>query len=125
MTDHQVLQLFGVTFIVIGASMLKNPESIKKILDEIEHSNVSLFLSGLISLVIGCLLVVLHNVWEISSSLIITLIGWSGLLKGISILIFPEFTLRLSRRIVSSNKLNYFAWASVVLGVVSLYLGIL
>lgn len=126
MTDLQIFQLFGLAFTAIGIGMLSNPANVKTLLDELEKSSLDLYLSGFISLTVGFLLVSFHNSWAWNSSLIITLLGWSGLLKGLSILIVPNFTIKLSERIVDNDVyLSVFAGFSVVLGLVSLYLGFL
>lgn len=126
MTDQQIFQLFGLAFTATGIGMLSNPANVKTLLDELEKSSLDLYLSGFISLTVGFLLVSFHNSWVFNPSLIITLIGWAGLLKGLSILIVPNFTIKLSERIVDNDVyLSVFAGFSVVLGLVSLYLGFL
>ena len=48
------------------------------------------YLGGCFALIIGLLIVNTHNVWEASWVVIITLIGWLGLIKGICVFMFPE-----------------------------------
>lgn len=124
MTDTQLLQLFGLGFTAIGAGMLINAKMIKRVLLDLEHTAAAIYLSGLISLVTGFLLVTFHNTWSLGWPLIITLTGWAALLKGLSILVYPQFSLGLAERI-AQNKLSLksFAWFSIILGLISLYLG--
>jgi len=52
-------------------------------------------LIAFIAIIIGLLNVLLHNVWEVSWRLIITLIGWGALIIGLSLFIFPSQTSKL------------------------------
>jgi hypothetical protein len=124
MSDQQIFQLFGLGFLATGIGMWLNPKTIKKLLADIEHSTAIIYLSGIISLTLGFLLVTFHNSWDFNWSLIITLVGWSGLIKGLSILISPDFVLTLSERIVNKgSNLKIIAWTGIALGIISFYLG--
>lgn len=92
MTDAQIFQFIGLCFFAIGVGMRSNPKFIKNIFKELEDSDTLKFYGGLMSFAIGFLLVTFHNVWNFSSSLIITVIGWMGLAKGLMFLAFPKFT---------------------------------
>jgi hypothetical protein len=124
MNDTQIFQLFGLGFLAVGLGMLINASMIKRVLRDLEHTAAAIYLSGLVSMVVGYLIVAFHNDWVWGWPVIITLIGWSALLKGLSILVYPQFSLGLSE-LVAANKLSLklFAWTSVLLGLLSLYLG--
>ena len=49
-----------------------------------------LFSAGLMNLVIGIAMVVGHNIWDGSWRVVITVIGYLGLVKGFVILTWPE-----------------------------------
>ena len=53
------------------------------------------FLSGYIALIIGLITVILHNVWVADWRVIITILGWIALIKGIVRIGFPETTKKL------------------------------
>ena len=46
--------------------------------------------TGYITLLMGLVTVILHNVWAWNWTLVITILGWSTLIKGISKIGFPE-----------------------------------
>jgi hypothetical protein len=124
MSDTQIFQLFGLGFLAIGLGMLINGTMVKRVLRDLEHTAAAIYLSGLVSMVVGFLIVTFHNVWVWGWPVIITFIGWSALLKGLSILAYPQFSLGLSERIAANkHSLKLFAWSSIALGLLSLYLG--
>jgi hypothetical protein len=54
-----------------------------------------LFVVAFITLIIGLMIVVTHNVWVMSWPVIITIIGWLALISGIIRLFCPEFIHRM------------------------------
>lgn len=121
MTDIHIFQLLGLVFFAIGIGMLTNPKFIKNILQELERSTADMLYGGLISVTIGYFLVAFHNVWSMNRSLIITLLGWLALIKGLSLLMFPTYILRLYK-VVDKYK-SYISYFVIALGIVSLYFG--
>jgi len=46
--------------------------------------------TGYITLLMGLITVILHNVWVASWEVVITILGWSTVIKGIMKIGFPE-----------------------------------
>jgi hypothetical protein len=69
----------------------------KFVLLEVEAAKnpLLIFLSGFGALIIGIMLVVSHNIWVWDWRLVITLIGWMTLIKGIIRIFYPEAVLKL------------------------------
>lgn len=83
-------QLLGVVLVVIGLALLMRASFFQKMYQEILKNEALLALSGMFALVLGTVVVLSHNIWEPSWVVIITLFGWIGLVKGVSILLLPE-----------------------------------
>ncbi len=77
------------------------------------------YLSGFLFLILGVLLVVSHSVWVFDWRLIITLLGWIVLLKGIGRIFFPQVVIRLTEK--KKNNRTFILGEIVVL-LLSLYL---
>ena len=77
------------------------------------------YLSGFLFLILGVLLVVSHSVWVFDWRLIITLLGWIILLKGVGRIFFPLAV----RRLIEKKKNNrIFFLGEIVVLLLSLYL---
>jgi hypothetical protein len=122
MSEMQMFQLFGLTFFAIGTGMFVNPKFIRSIFKEFENSAVSMFYGGLISLAIGFFLVSFHNVWILSPSLILTVIGWAAVFKGLSLLMFPKSLLRFYKGVLM-GRAHIASYFVLGLGIVALYYG--
>ena len=87
-----------------------------------EHASrnpVILYLSGLTFIVLGSLLVSSHQVWTRDWRVIVTIIGWLLLVKGVLRIFFPELVIKLLAR--KKNNRNFMI-AEVAVLLVSLCL---
>jgi uncharacterized protein YjeT (DUF2065 family) len=82
-----------------------------------EKGRAGMFVEGLLSLGFGALVVGFHNVWS-GLPVVLTLIGWGQLLKGLIRLVAPQFSLRVYERVTPER-----AWQFRVAGVAALALG--
>lgn len=78
-----------------------------------------IYLSGFLALGIGVLLVVGHQVWVWDWRVLITIIGWLTVLKGMLRIFFPEMVKTLIAKKKHSKK---FLLADIAVFLASLYL---
>lgn len=68
-----------------------NPRRIKQVFKDLNDEKF-LIITAFMSIIIGLLNILFHNIWEPSWKLIITLIGWMSLFIGLSLFILPRPT---------------------------------
>ena len=83
MSDAQIFQIFSIVYLSIGIGIVINYDFYKKIFAGFIDSPVSMYFGGVMALVVGFLLVTFHNTWTRDLSVIITILGWMALIKGI------------------------------------------
>jgi len=112
-------ELLGVIFGVIGLAMLVNRPMMREALREMVENRGVLLVTALVTLVLGLLVVLTHNVWNGGLLVVlVTLFGWAMTVKGALLMLFPHATLR---RIYDSGIVSK-AWT--ICAVVALVLGI-
>ena len=77
---------------------------------------------GVMSLVLGLLVVLSHNIWT-GWEIIITIFGWLAIGKGVLYLLLPDFSNDLVKHFNTENIFNISAFGNIVLGAVLLYAG--
>jgi len=93
-TSIILAQFWGWMLIILsGLFLLRNDKLLGEILIAIENRGF-MFAAGFFSLILGLVTVLLHNVWVLDWEVVVTLMGWTSLVKGITNIGFPEFTLR-------------------------------
>jgi len=115
---EQAIQVFAaIGFLVIGLSHLGQPRSWVLFYQALAaRGNPGVFLEGFLLLNFGAIIVAFHDVWH-GPGLVLTLIGWSQVLKGAGRFLWPGAGLRVMQRITLER-----AWYFQIGGVVALLL---
>ncbi len=124
MSDAQIFQLIGLAYTAMGLGGLFSKGSYKRLIEGFVDSPALLFLTGLMALILGFVLVVYHNVWVMGWTVIITIFGWLSLIKGMMILTFPGFYASISGKMkMSTGLMRGYAVFVLLIGVFTLVLG--
>lgn len=119
--EHAAQLFAAVCFLVIGLSHLFQPLVWVAYFRHLaEKGSVGAFIDGFSYIWFGGMIVAFHNVWH-GLPMILTLIGWIQVAKGLVRFVFPEIGLRVLRR-VSPERAWEFRVAGVVALVVSAFL---
>ena len=85
-------KFWGWYLIIFFVVLSFNPKRIKQIFEDLKDEKF-LIIASFIAIIVGLLNILFHNIWEPNWKLIITLIGWIALFKGLSLFIFPKRTI--------------------------------
>lgn len=110
-------QIVGPTFFVVGLGCLVNMQRMQQLAREMSTMVWMPYVGGFINFVLGLLLVLYHNVWVSSWVVIITVVGWIMLVKGVTLLLIPKQMLALTKPIMSKNAIGVWSVIALVVGV--------
>lgn len=126
MSDAQIFQLLGIVYFVVGIGILINRDYYLRVFEGFIENPAIMYMGGFMSLVVGFLLVTFHNTWEASWSVIITIIGWLALIKGLTLFLTPQLFIRIIRVMKEKPKvITVHATFATVLGFLCMVLGFL
>ena len=83
------------------------------------------FYGGLLALVVGVVIILTHNIWVANWTVMITIIGWAGLIKGIWMIVFPGTVSKFMEAYRKKHKglLIVHAIGALIFGVVLTFFG--
>lgn len=115
-------KVLGLYLIIMAIAVFVN---IRKLSSTINDDSLPfLFLSGAISLIVGLLIIVSHNIWEADWKVLITLIGWLAVIKAITRLVFPKHALKMIKRFLKNTRsCQISAVVMLILGAYLSYVG--
>jgi hypothetical protein len=73
---------------------------------------LAVLVSGIAALVIGLLIVMNHNVWQGSVAIIVTLVGWLSIGKGLLLVILPRTVDKIGDWMAAKD--GWFTFAAVL-----------
>lgn len=105
---------------VLCFSVLLRADNLQPILTEFTASDVWPWVTGAYATAGGIAVVTFHRSWRGATAVIVSLLGWMMLVKGIALLTFPNALESSASRMVSATAVVWVVYG--LLMVVSLYL---
>lgn len=117
-------KVIGLYEIIISLALLINMNQFTgDILGLINNGPLMLFI-GCITLIMGILLVVSHNIWQWHWRVLVTIVSWIVFLKGASILLLPHALDQITMQFVNNSNFAYLiAGVDLLLGLLFCYFG--
>lgn len=104
-TSIYLAKLMGPIFLVLGLGVVMNQSYFRGVAREISGSPALFFVTGMISLVIGGIIAILHPVWT-GWPIVITLIAWLMILRGVMRAVLPSHAHRVVDRIAANPNVE-------------------
>ena len=119
-------RVFALYFLAMGLAVIFHRKYIQECIDHIFENQAMLFVVSFMTLIIGILLVVAHPTWTSDWRVLITIIAWIALLKGIIFLFFPRHLKVFQRKMLMRPMLYpMIGILTVCLGLFFSYCGFL
>ena len=118
-----VAQVLAVVYLSVGVGMLLDKAYYKKLFSEVFSDHLGMYLGGIMALVAGVALVSYHNVWSQDWTVLVTIIGWLALIKGVMLLAFPSVFMKQFKGFAKTKYLHTMSFVVLALGLVFGYFG--
>jgi hypothetical protein len=107
-TPERAIQVFAVVnFVVIGVSHVAQPRVWVHFFALLRGKGYpGVFANGMLSLLVGSIIVSFHNVWS-GLPMIVTLIGWGQVLKGLVALVAPAVSMKGLMRVSEERAYEF------------------
>ena len=124
-TSIFIAKIIGVIYFSFGIGILFNKKYYSRTFKNLLDDSTYLVLGGILAVVFGLVIIEFHNNWVKNWTVIITIIGWLALLKGVFILAFPK-SLNVFKLLFETDMFNKFLAPLIILfGIIFIYLGFL
>ena len=127
-TSRYIARLMGPVLLIVGIGMimgmLTEGDAYSSLMKEFIGSRALIFVTGALVLVAGLAIVNAHNLWVPDWRVIVTVLGWLFILRGISNLVFPATVQTLGDRMIASHAgILAGAAITIVLGAILSIMG--
>jgi hypothetical protein len=115
--------IVGPYLLVMGLSILLYVKVWVKIMKEVEKNHTAIVIGMAFALLLGLVFIQMHNIWEMSIWVVITIFGWIAFLKGAFYFLAPGDWIKGAIKIFAKPGWLYaFGLISGVLGAYMSYL---
>ena len=113
-------KILGIYVLAIGLAFFINTNRLKNIFIQVRSDENFLLMGGILALLIGAVLITLHNQWIYGWPLIITIIGWWSLIKGFALIVSSKFIGFFS--FLENRSMMFYKTISMVYILIGLFL---
>ncbi len=106
----------GLYLLIAGSIALTNKKRLQTLQASMLENHALLLVSGAFTLILGILIVISHNVWTPDWRILITLLGWITLFKGIYLMAAPQRLAKFSKKLWKGNRINFILGLYILLG---------
>ena len=92
-----IAQIIGLLFSIDAVGVLINTAIYRRMVEEFTESPALRYLGGILALLFGLFILNFNNAWTADWTVIITIIGWLSVVKGVLLIVFPNVYLHLFR----------------------------
>ena len=101
---------------VAALSILVNPRSFRAIVTEATKSVSLVYLFGVLDFAAGSAIVLVHNVWTTDWRVLVTLLGWLLVVRGLLRMFAPEQVKAYAATVL--RRQNLYTASAVIIGVI-------
>jgi len=103
-TTEFIARIIGPIYIVVSIGIVACADTYRKMILEYLESPALCYLGGFLALIFGLLILNFYHAWRADWTVIITIIGWLGAIKGALLIIYPKAVLGYSKKLISSTS---------------------
>jgi len=118
-----IARIAAVIYLSAAVGSILDRDQYRRVADDMFRSAALTYLMGFTAAIIGLLIVNYHNVWVGNWIVLITILGWLALMKGVLIIAVPKLIERVSRQLFGGKMLRYFPYVALCLGLLFGYFG--
>lgn len=119
-TTQAFARVLGPFFTIVSATVVARSADMPRLLSEFDSSPVWPWVTGAFVLMAGIIVVALHPYWRGTPAVIVSLLGWIMVVRGILLMAFPDFFMSIADRTIGAEGVWRTVFAVLVL--VGLYL---
>lgn len=97
--------IFGPLLIITSLWALLYKENVKKVVDSMKKTPALQYFVGVVNVLLGIVLITSFNYWYMSIELLVTLLGWFLLIRGLILMFFPKTLDSMMRTYMKSSLL--------------------
>jgi uncharacterized membrane protein len=112
-----IAQVLGPMYVVVAIGLMVNSSLYRTLFEAFVETPAAAYVSGLFALIFGLVILAFHYTWAADWTLVITLMGWLGFLKGCALIVFPAAMMRLYRPLMpGASTMRLWAFGPLALG---------
>jgi hypothetical protein len=121
--SYILAQIIGFYFVIVSLGTLFHKLRHRKYAQELLGVQSLVAIAENLTLLFGMIILVMHHVWILDWPVLITIIGWVLVIRGLIANFFPTLLMKYSKFLLDKKGYIFKAWLSLVVGLILLWCG--
>ena len=104
-----IAKVFSYYVLIVAIPMLLKPKYFKKLIKDLLSDTVVVSVMSFFIIILGLVMIQVHNIWVNDWRIIITIISWWVLLKGFVMFYNPKLLMKINKPVLQNNTTYYVA----------------
>ncbi|OBH98478.1 hypothetical protein [Mycobacterium sp. E2733] len=113
-------RVLGPFLIIVDVTAVARSSDMQSLLSQFEANSMWTFVTGAFILLLGLTIVAAHQSWRGAAAIIVSLLGWLIVLRGLLLVAFPKFFASLANDMIGAQ--GWWITACIVFALVGVYL---
>lgn len=113
-SSTMLASIFGPLLIITSLWALLYKENVKKVVDSMKKTPALQYFVGVVNVLLGIVFITSFNYWYMSIEILVTLLGWCLLIRGLVLMFFPKTLDSMMKTYMKSSLL--FSLIGIVWG---------
>jgi uncharacterized membrane protein HdeD (DUF308 family) len=118
-----IARIVSVVYLSAALGAVFSKDHFRRVLDDLFQNAALVYFMGFTAVILGCLIVNYHNTWVKDWTVLVTILGWLALIKGVLLIVFPRFVQSYSKPILDGKGLRVFPYVVALIGLLFGYFG--
>lgn len=124
-TTLVLARILGGYMVITGVALLIHRDMAKELIERLKIDSPLTFTMAILALVMGLVIVSIHNVWTGPVSIVISVIGWLAVIEGLGIMVLRQRYIALVAPLVRpAGAVVAWSVAAILLGLWLLWAGL-
>ena len=102
-TSIYLAKLIGLSLALFALIGFIKPKIVKEALKDIGKNKLTELWFGFVGIVVGLAIILKHNIWVSDWTVIVTIVGWTSLIKGVLFFLAPEWLVSIGKKMYKSE----------------------
>jgi hypothetical protein len=115
------VKFYGYFFFLFAGALLISKDG-REVMIQASKEKSHVMFTGMLSLIIGLPVIILHNIWTFDVLGLVTFIGWMSVIKGVVRIAFPNFVVQKMKNYKNTES-KVWLIVAVLIGAGLMYCG--
>ena len=109
--------ILGPVFAILGLWMVTKTHDVEKMWASIKATPAILYVGGAMNLFLGFTILSLYRTWAMNLAVLVTIVGYLQLLRGLLIFFAHDWTMKMNAKIMKKENIRIAACVPLVFGI--------